>query len=356
MTGPDRPAGAPDALALLATPPPPVDAATAEAALREHYGLDGRARPLAAERDRNFLVTLPDGTSRVFKVYHAADDAPTRAFQHGALLHMERVGVGCPVPRLIGTRQGGLSCEIAAGGRPFHAILITVVPGAPGNLGAAGPALRRDLGRAAAAIGTALAGYDHPAARRALPWDLMQIERFADVVATVPDPARRRWIAATLERFGAHGRPRAATLPHQVIHNDLNGSNVFLDGERVCGVIDFGDMVWAPRIADAAVAANYCMAAAHDPADAMAEVLEGYDALRPLDGAEVELFPDLVAARLALRLLIYQWRADLFPENRDYILRHGEAGRRLAESFAAAAPGAARDALLRRWTGRTGGR
>ena len=350
MTGPGLPDALSGTMALLATAPPPLDARAAEAALREHYGLDGRARPLAAERDRNFMVTLPDGTRRVFKVYHEADDAPARAFQHGALVHMERVGVGLPVPRLLRTRTGGEACEITARDRTYHAILITVVPGAPGDLGAAGVALRHDLGRAAAVIGTALAGYDHPAARRVLPWDLMHLARFADVVAAVPDPARRRWLADTLERFVAHVQPRAATLPAQVIHNDLNGSNVFLDGERVCGVIDFGDMVRAPRIADVAVAANYALAEERDVGAAMGDVLEGYDALRPLDEAEVSLFPDLVAARLALRLLIYQWRADLFPENRDYILRHGEAGRRLADAFAATAPGAARHQVLRRWT------
>lgn len=347
VTGPDL---LDSASALLGTPPPPVDAATAEAALREHYGLDGHALPLAAERDRNFMVTLPDGTRRVFKVYHEADDAPTRAFQHGALLHMERVGAACAVPRLVRGRQGGEDCAISAGGRAYHAILISIVPGAPGDLGAAGPALRRDLGRTAAAIGTALAGYDHPAARRVLLWDLMQLGRFAGVVGTVPDPALRRWLASTLERFVGEVQPRASALPAQVIHNDMNGSNVFLAGSRVCGVIDFGDMVRAPRINEVAVAANYCMAAERDPAAAIGDVLDGYEALRPLGEPEVELLHDLVAARLALRILMYQWRAALFPENRDYILRHGEAARRLADTFAAAAPGAGREKVLRRWT------
>jgi hydroxylysine kinase len=268
---------------------------------------------------------------------------------------MERVGVGCPVPRLVRTRQGGEACEIAAGGRTCPAILITVVPGAPGDLARGSAALRRDVGRTAAALGLALAGYDHPAARRVLLWDLMQLDRFSGVVDAVSDPVRRRWLAATVERFAGEVRPRAAGLPAQVIHNDLNGGNVFVDRDRVSGVIDFGDMVWAPRINEVAVAANYCMAAERDPVAAIGEVLDGYDTLRPLDEAEVDLLHDLVSARLALRILMYQWRAALFPENRDYILRNGEAARLLADRFAAAAPGAGRDAVLKRWsTGRRG--
>ena len=345
--GPEAPAAA-----LLSTPPPPVDAALAEAALLRHYGLVGHARPLAAERDRNFMVTLADGTRRVFKVYNAADDAAARDFQTGVLLHMERVGVACAVPRLVPTRGGAADCGVAAGGQDHRAILISVVPGEARDLSRAGAGLRRDLGRVAAEVGTALAGYDHPAARRVLLWDPMQLGRLAGIVDLVPDPGQRRWLGGVVERFVAEVRPRALALPAQVIHNDMSGSNVLVDGGRVCGVIDFGDMVRAPRVNEIAIAANYAVAGDRDPLAAIADLIEGYEAVRPLDEAEVDLLYDLVLARLAVRVLMYQWRAELFPDNRDYILRNGATGARLAEVFAGLAPGAGRDAILKRWTSR----
>ena len=342
-----------DAAALLSTPPPPVDAASAEAALRLHYGIEGRARPLAAERDRNFMVTLDDGSRRVFKVYHEADNAAVRDFQNGVLLHMERVGVACAVPRLITTREGAQDCEVAGEGRTYRAILISVVPGEARDLSGAGPALRRDLGRVAAEIGTALAGYDHPQACRILLWDPMQLGRLTGVVELIADPARRRWLAGVVERFVREVRPRALALPAQVIHNDMSGSNVFVEGERVSGVIDFGDMVRAPRINEIAIAANYAVAEDRDPLAAIGDVLDGYDARRPLEEAEVELLFDLVQARLAVRMLMYRWRAELFPENRAYILRNDTTGARLADALAGLAPGAGRDAILERWTPRS---
>ena len=106
-------------------------------------------------------------------------------------------------------------------------------------------------------------------------------------------------------------------------------------------------MVWAPRVNEIAVLATYCMG--HDPLAAIADVVEGYETLRGLDEAEVDLLYDLVSARLALRVLMYRWRAELFPDNRDYILRHSVAGHRLAEAFAAHPPGAGRDGVLKPW-------
>ena len=338
---------------LLATPPPLVSAAAGEAALRNSYGLRGRAEALAAERDRNFMVTLDDGSRRVLKVYHEADDAEARAFQTGALVHMERAGCACVVPRLVRTLRGEEDCGIDAGGRPYRAILIDVVPGGPGDFDSASPALRRGLGRAAAEIGIALADYRHPAAHRVLLWDAMQVGRLAPVADAVPDPALRHWLRGLLDRFAATVRPRAERLPAQVIHNDMSGSNVFVRGGEVSGVIDFGDMVWAPRVNEIAVLANYCMG--RDPLAAIADAVDGYETLRRLDEAEVDLLYDLAAARLALRVLMYRWRAELFPADRDYILRHSVAGHRLAEAFAAHAPGAGRDGVLKLWARRRRG-
>ena len=339
-----------DAAALLSTPPPPVDAAAAEAALRRHYGIEGRARPLAAERDRNFMMSLEDSARRVFKVYHEADNAAVRDFQNGVLPHMERVGVACTVPRLIATREGARDCEIAGEGRTYRAILISVVPGEARDLSDAGPALRRDLGRAAAEIGTALAGYDHLQACRILLWDPMQLGRLAGAVELIAGPAPlagRRGRA--VRRRGPPPGARLAGPGHPQRHEREQRFRRGRAGQRV---IDFGDMVRAPRINEIAIAANYAVAEDRDPLAAIGDVLDGYDARRPLEEAEVELLFDLVLARLAVRMLMYRWRAELFPENRAYILRNDTTGARLADALAGPAPGAGRGAILERWTPR----
>jgi Ser/Thr protein kinase RdoA (MazF antagonist) len=338
---------------LLASPAPSVGCEEAEAALREHYGLLGRAVPLGGERDRNFMVTLDDGTRRVLKVYHEAEDPQARSFQHGAMFHMEHVGCACRVPRVLPTRDGSDECLVTVGGRSHPAVLISVVPGRPRDLVDASPALRRALGRTAAHVGVALADYRHPASRRVLLWDLMQVGRLGHLAVDVPEPDLRRWLVGVLDRFAASVRPRALALPSQVIHNDMSGSNVLLDGDVVGGLIDFGDVVWAPRVNEVAVLAGYC--AARDPFEAIGDALEGYETVRPLDEAEVEALADLAAARVALRLLVYRWRAELFPRDRDRILRHAAAGRRLAAAHAALPAGAGRDAILRRWADRRRG-
>jgi Ser/Thr protein kinase RdoA (MazF antagonist) len=115
-----------------------------------------------------------------------------------------------------------------------------------------------------------------------------------------------------------------------VIHNDFNFSNVMVDKHRseITGVLDFGDMVHAPLIYDLAVALAYQFSGDDDEALAIINAFTlRYHRVFPLEIQELELLYDLIAARQILSLLITQWRASLYPENSQYILRNNAISR-----------------------------
>ena len=49
--------------------------------------------------------------------------------------------------------------------------------------------------------------------------------------------------------------------------------------------------------------------------------IRGYHATVPLTASEVDLLPELILARMVARIVITEWRAARFPENRAYIMR-----------------------------------
>ena len=59
---------------LLAQDPPAFDAARAAEVALQRYGISGEIKPLAAEKDANFLITLPSGEEALLKITNAADD------------------------------------------------------------------------------------------------------------------------------------------------------------------------------------------------------------------------------------------------------------------------------------------
>ena len=83
-----------------------------------------------------------------------------------------------------------------------------------------------------------------------------------------------------------------------------------------CGVIDFGDVTRTLRVCELAVAAS--IAFGHEPDEpicAAAEIVRGFDAACPLDDAELEALPHLIAARAAIVAVGTEQQALLEPHN-----------------------------------------
>jgi 4-aminobutyrate aminotransferase-like enzyme len=146
------------------------------------------------------------------------------------------------------------------------------------------------------------------------------------------DDDHRLW-GAVLEEFVATTLPRLATWPTQLIHNDLNGSNLLLDpatGE-VTGLFDFGDVVAAPRIVDLAVAAAYLVDGS-SPASlfrSLAAIVAGYQSHTSLDSDEIAVLPEIIKARYAMALALNYARASTSddPDYVRYVLRNAETSR-----------------------------
>jgi hydroxylysine kinase len=50
----------------------------------------------------------------------------------------------------------------------------------------------------------------------------------------------------------------------------------------------------------------------------------GYERARPIEDRELPLLPIAALARLTLRALITNWRAERVPQRRDYLLGHAK--------------------------------
>jgi hydroxylysine kinase len=220
---------------------------------------------------------------------------------------------------------------------PRLARLLTYLDGEILDYALTDAAQRRAIGAAAARLSLALADFEHPAADRALPWDLKQVGTLRPVLDHVTDADARAHAARVLDRFDASTGAALAATRQQVVHHDLNPDNLVVDpGDPafVTGILDFGDMVRSSVAADLAVVMCYA-AGAHgfsDDRDPWAEpydVAEGYLAVRGLRDDEVALLPDLVRARLAQRQIVNSWLAAADPANAHY------TGRSLARSAVA---------------------
>jgi hydroxylysine kinase len=307
------------------TPSVAVTASQAAEAVGASFGLAGDLTRLPGEADENFLLQAGDDKRYVVKFAHLRADPAVVSVQVRVLKHLESVAPALPVPRVVpavGNRPWTTVPDGPLQGRLVH--VITYLDGQLLRSVKTSPALRRELGVTLAELGRALRDFDDPLVRRPLLWDIAQLPQLRPLLAELPPGPDTSRLDEQLSRFTAEVAPRLTPMRTQLVHNDFSPDNVVADASHVRGIIDFGDVTVTALVNDVAIAAAYQLSTEAE-ADLLTPALDligGYHATTPLTAAELDLLPELIGARILARIVISEWRAARFPENRIYILRN----------------------------------
>lgn len=323
-----------DPFAVIAQDVPQFAAAVAVDLVRRHYGLDVSVSPLISERDQNFRLQTASGRDYVLKIANAAETPLVTNFQIEALRHIadviHREALPIRTPEILYTLDGATHLTLDSDQGRHVVRVVTFLPGRPLATRSASPALATDMGRYLAWLGRALAGFSHAGSRQSLLWDVQQAPQVARLVKHIPEPAVALAVSRALDAFERHAVPSLSSLREQIIHNDFNPDNVLIaggDSNRVAGVIDFGDMLQAPLVVDAAIGASYQRTRDGDPLDLICNFLRGYHAVTPLAAEESAILFDLIQARLSASIAILDWRASMRGDDDPYLEKsvRGEA-------------------------------
>ena len=293
----------------------------AEVIARRAFDIQASAHPLDSERDQNFRLRAEDGSEWVLKIANPAENPMLLDMQTRALLHIAQVDPSLRIPRVKATPDGALFHEIdGSNGQRFIVRVLSFLPGQLLRDVTLHPALGRDVGAMTARLARSLRGFFHPAARHELLWDLTQAPALRTLTHHIEDQGRRCVVDELLDHFDAEVLPQLRKQRAQVIHNDVSCLNTLVDGQRVTGVIDFGDLIHAPLVCDLAVPIAELIRKHPDPIAAAAEIAAGYHAVTALEDDELRLIFDLVSTRCVIEIIVANWRVCDHPENTDYIM------------------------------------
>ncbi|WP_199924041.1 phosphotransferase [Streptomyces scabiei] len=306
----------------------PIDVVLVSILLEEHYRLTGRLGRLATEKDDTFRLNT-DASNYLVKVSPPEEAEAVVALQTAAMRYLETTAPHLPVQRVKLTADGDDHVTIRLNdGRTRVLRVFDFVEGQ--ILAEANPDAER-LAKAGEMLGrvdVALRPFTHPADRRGLAWDIRHFHQLTELVEHTPSPEHRQLAEKVFRLFGENVVPRLADLETQVIHGDFSPYNVVVDPKSehfITGVIDFGDTVRSAVIFDPAVPmANLLGRTPDHPWRDACAFAAGYQRERPIQASELPLLPVAALARLTLRALITNWRAERAPERREYLLGHAK--------------------------------
>lgn len=301
------------------TPPVLSDGELANIA-KQYFDLEGKHKSLVGERDQNTRITSADGQQFVLKIASADEDPASIDLQLKALRHLAEVDGSLPVPRVRLSKDGEASVTLkAADGSRHIARVLTYLPGktyqqiAPLSF----EGLRK-VGMLVAKVSKGLQGFFHPAADHFMPWNILS--------GTLQNKSlhddRKAYFAThikpVLDRWQDLEKRKLKSLPAQVIHYDGHNENLLwsMDGsEELVGLIDFGDLIYAPAIMDLAVSFSSFLSEdiqlqPDDWIDIAVAILQGYNSVRSLQEDELEVLLDMTLARLVLTVLLFDFRVE----------------------------------------------
>ncbi|WP_327348251.1 phosphotransferase [Streptomyces europaeiscabiei] len=306
----------------------PIDVMPVSNFLEEHYRLTGRLGRLATEKDDTFRLNT-DSSTYLVKVSPPDEAETVVALQTAAMRYLETTAPHLPVQRVKLTADGDDHVTIRLNdGRTRVLRVFDFIEGQV--LADANPDAKRlaKAGEMLGLIDVALRPFTHPADRRGLAWDIRHFHRLTELVEHTPSPEHRRLAQSVFRLFGENVVPRLSDLETQVIHGDFSPYNIVVDPRSdhfVTGVIDFGDTVRSAVIFDPAVPmANLLGRTPDHPWRDACAFAAGYQRERPIQASELPLLPVAALARLTLRALITNWRAERAPERREYLLGHAK--------------------------------
>jgi 4-aminobutyrate aminotransferase-like enzyme/Ser/Thr protein kinase RdoA (MazF antagonist) len=333
-------------LLALRCSPPNFGVAEGERIARDIYGLAVSASPLPGERDCNFRVRTADGRAFVLKILEFAGDSDSIDCLVRVLGHIAEQDATLPVPRLFPTEHGAEIGRLTRDGVEYATCLFSFLAG--DLLADATPDadLLKHVGGELARLDFALQGFFHPTLNRRLAWDVRRLPELVEYSSHIESLELRRIVEACASEMRA-ALPKIRSLRSQAIHGDCHAGNLLVsaDNAAVSGILDFGDMIHAPLILEAAVTMSELLTEAVTPLDTIGSVLQGYANAQALRPAEVDALFELITARHAVTILLHAWRAEHDAEGAKLLtVAAAHAGRSLEQLMSLD-----RAALARSW-------
>ncbi len=309
-----------------------------------HYGISVTCTPLAGERDLNFrcVSTSSAGDAEyIFKVQSITEKSLIVAqnqvleFLHEHASNVDPRDFSLTEPKLVTSVNGESLIEL-----PDHRLgrLLTWVPGTLwSDESTHNEKQLASLGKAVGLLDSALSKFpiSDGFANHDFGWNVLQTANLLSHVDLVADEKFREIVRRTLSECVDMILPKLSQMPSQVIHNDGNDNNVVMVADNVVSLIDFGDIIVAPRICGLAVAAAYGIEHENDPIFGILPLVSGYHQASPLQADELAVLFPLIKTRIATSIVMAAIQSAASPDN-EYLLISQEKFTKLIQTLDAA--------------------
>ena len=105
-------------------------------------------------------------------------------------------------------------------------------------------------------------------------------------------------------------------LRFSLTHGDANNYNLVVKNNKVLGLLDYGDMIYAPTINDLAISLSYALMNKYDLYSTLKNIIVSYNKIFKITLDEIFSLITLVKARLTITVVMAEKQRKKFPDNK----------------------------------------
>jgi 4-aminobutyrate aminotransferase-like enzyme len=282
--------------------------------LRKYFGIEANEiKKLAGYDNVNYLVTN-HAAKYIFKTYKYEESLYDLVVAESEIL--QKLSTSDLYPKPVAMRDGQLITVTKINDQKTIIRLLTFLEGDFFAEVAHTPQLFESLGTFLAEMDKRLLGSkSYVLQSRIFEWDLQHLLLNESRVAEIDKPEDRKVVAYFMQQYREQVVPVAQDLRKSIIHNDANDWNLLVQHGKISGIIDFGDITYAPLINELAVGITYGIMGKEDPVKWAGYILTSYHQILKLEPNEIDLLYYLIAGRLCLSVCNSAHSKKLEPDN-----------------------------------------
>jgi len=270
-------------------------------------------KKLKSERDSNFLLKLKNKALYVIKISNTSESLSLLKLQDFVLKNLiKRNSIKNFIPKKIHSSIKVYQDQLK---RNCYVRILGFIEGKMYALVNHNKKLEHSLGSLLGNLSKELQNLNHPYAFRKFEWDPSNISWIIKQ-NNLFKGNKKKIINTNLYEYNFFINKNLNNLRFSLIHGDANNYNLVVKNDLVSGLLDYGDMLYAPTINDLAVSLSYALMKKEDLYSTLKNIVISYHKIFPISFDEIFSLMSLVKARLTITVVMAKKQSKKFPDNK----------------------------------------
>jgi len=270
-------------------------------------------KPLNSERDRNFLININSKPKYVLKISNSKETKDLLDLQDYVLKKLnKRPSLKKYIPKIIHSSIKRYSDSM---NRKCRVRILTYIEGKMYASIIHDSILEKSLGILLGYLSKELQNLLKPSAFRKFQWDPSKI-KWINKEALMFKGKNKEIILKNINEHNIFVIKNLHKLRFSLTHGDVNNYNLVVNENKISGLLDFGDMIYAPTINDLAVSLSYALMKKNDLYSTLKNIIVSYNGIFQISFDEIFSLMSLVKARLTITVVMAEKQRKKFPNNR----------------------------------------